>query len=38
MIYGDVTVLGQLPFSSQTDFEAVIIRPPMRVADNPSTR
>jgi hypothetical protein len=39
MIYGDAAVFGQLPFSSQTLFEAVrpSIRPPTRVADNPST-
>lgn len=40
MIYRHITVFGQLPFSSQIDFEAVraSIRPPTRVAENPSTR
>ncbi len=39
MIY-DIAVFGQLPFSSQIDFEDVhpSVRPPTRVAENPSTR
>jgi hypothetical protein len=40
MIYDDAAVFGQLPFSSQTLFEAVrqSFRPPTRLAENPSTR
>ena len=40
MIYGNDTVFGQLPFSSQAFFETVrpSNRPPTRVPESPSTR